>query len=111
MSKPCISVRDDPGRAYGEFTSHPESIEIYEGIVKFWLGSRKAVIKMARLIYLMVLQILIGIWLVISPVILRHRGGMPLTTNSVIFGIVIILLGLGIALFSRKACNEVRSII
>ncbi len=66
---------------------------------------------MARLVYLMVLQILIGIWLVISPFILRHRGGMPLSTNSLIFGIVIILLGLGIALFSRKACNEVRSII
>jgi hypothetical protein len=60
---------------------------------------------MTRLIYWMVFQILVGVWLFVSPYVLGHSGEMTtMTTNSMIFGAVVALLGLGIAFFSDKVC-------
>jgi len=60
---------------------------------------------MVRLIYWMVFQILVGIWLLVSPYVLRYSGEMTtMTTNSMIFGAVVALLGLGIAFFNEKVC-------
>ena len=62
---------------------------------------------MARLIYWMGFQILIGIWLFISPYVLGQGEVMAIATNNMIFGAVVILVGLGIALFGEKVCAGV----
>jgi|OpeIllAssembly_1097287.scaffolds.fasta_scaffold236775_1 ABC-type uncharacterized transport system permease subunit len=63
---------------------------------------------MAKLAYWMVFQILIGAWLFASPFIFGYSGEMTtMTTNSMIFGAVVALLGLGIAIFHKEVCGGV----
>lgn len=50
---------------------------------------------MKNLFYLMVFQTLVGLWLMISPFILGYREFTSLVTNNMIFGAVVLLLGIG----------------
>ena len=62
---------------------------------------------MASLIYWMVFQILVGVWMFISPFVLGYGEEMmdqSMVTNNMIFGAVVALLGLGISLFNEKVC-------
>ncbi len=54
----------------------------------------------------MVFQILVGIWLLISPFVLGFSGTSSADINSIIFGIVVILIGVGMALFSDRVCGQ-----
>jgi uncharacterized membrane protein len=46
------------------------------------------------MITLMVFQILVGIWLIISPFVLGYRQIATMTANDVVFGGVVIILGI-----------------
>ena len=61
---------------------------------------------MAGLIYWMILQVLIGIWLAVSPYVFGQSGEMTtsLTTSNAVFGAVVALLGLGITFFGEEVC-------
>jgi hypothetical protein len=61
---------------------------------------------MARnLIGWMIFQILVGIWLFISPYVLGFSETRSADINSMIFGAVVVLLGLGMSLFSESVCG------
>jgi hypothetical protein len=60
-----------------------------------------------NLIYWTVFQILVGIWLFISPYVLGEEMTY-MTTNNMIFGAVIALVGLGMAFFSEKVCAGIQ---
>ena len=62
---------------------------------------------MGNLIYWMVFQILVGIWLFISPYVLGQEM-TSMTTNNMIFGAIVILVGLGMAFFSGKVCAGIQ---
>jgi hypothetical protein len=65
---------------------------------------------MAKLIYWMVFQILVGIWVFISPFVLGYGEkamGQTMIANSMILGAVVALIGLGISLFSDEVCSRV----
>ena len=47
----------------------------------------------------MTFQILVGIWLFISPFVFGHRDLTAASTNSMIFGAIIVLLGVGVSIF------------
>ncbi len=67
---------------------------------------------MARnLIGWMVFQVLVGIWLFVSPYVLGFREMTNATTNTMIFGAVVVLIGLGMSIFNKSVCgmeHEVR---
>lgn len=56
---------------------------------------------MRHSIYWMVLQILIGIWLMVSPFALGYREATSLLVSNVVFGAVVLILGAA-ALYSEK---------
>ncbi len=58
-----------------------------------------------NLIGWMIFQILVGIWLFISPYVLGFRDTMSASSNSMIFGAVVILIGLGMSIFSKNVCG------
>ncbi len=58
-----------------------------------------------NLIGWMIFQILVGIWLFISPYVLGFKDTMSASDNSMIFGAVVILIGLGMSVFSKKVCG------
>ncbi len=58
-----------------------------------------------NLIGWMVFQILVGIWLFISPLVLGFRETRSADINSMVFGAVVILIGLGMSLFSKRVCG------
>ncbi|MFB3887745.1 MAG: SPW repeat protein [Thermodesulfobacteriota bacterium] len=63
---------------------------------------------MTKLIYWMVFQVLVGIWLFISPYVIGYSGEMTtMTTNNMVFGAIVTLLGLGIAFFNEEVCAGV----
>ena len=53
----------------------------------------------------MIFQILVGIWLFISPYVLGFSDMRGATTNAMIFGAVVFLVGLGMAFFNRSVCG------
>ncbi len=55
---------------------------------------------MKTLFYLMILQVLVGIWLIISPFVLRFREITSMSTNDFVFGSIVIILGMAAALAS-----------
>jgi hypothetical protein len=58
----------------------------------------------------MVFQILVGIWMFISPFVLGYGEetmGQSMMANNMIFGAVVALLGLGISLFNEEVCAGV----
>lgn len=56
---------------------------------------------MKNLFYLMIFQILVGLWLMISPFLLGAREIMSITTSNVIFGAIVLILGIGIAYYQK----------
>jgi hypothetical protein len=58
-----------------------------------------------NLIGWMVFQVLVGIWLVISPYVLGFKETMNASINSMIFGAVVILIGLGMSIFNENVCG------
>ncbi len=56
---------------------------------------------MRRLFYLMMFQILIGIWLMISPFVLGYREITGITTNNLVFGALVLLLGIGVVSYQK----------
>lgn len=58
---------------------------------------------MKNLFYLMVFQILVGLWLMISPFILGFREFTSIVTNNLIFGAIVLLLGIGGLYYQRIA--------
>jgi multisubunit Na+/H+ antiporter MnhE subunit len=53
---------------------------------------------MESLRYWMVFQILLGIWLIVSPFALGFREITSMTVNDVILGAVVAILGLAVAI-------------
>ena len=53
----------------------------------------------------MVFQILIGIWLFISPYVLGFRGMTNASANTMVFGALVILIGLGMSVFREEVCG------
>ena len=49
---------------------------------------------MKNLFYLMVLQVLVGIWLIISPFVLTYRPITNMTNNDIVFGAIVVILGI-----------------
>ncbi len=67
---------------------------------------RKEVMAMAKnLVGWMIFQILVGIWLLISPYVLGFRDSTRATADSMVFGAVVILIALGMSLFRRQVCG------
>ncbi len=58
-----------------------------------------------NLIGWMIFQILVGIWLFISPFVLGFRETRSADINSMIFGAVVILIALGMSFFSDRVCK------
>ncbi len=53
---------------------------------------------MASLRYWMIFQILLGIWLIVSPLALGFREITSMTVNDVILGAIVGILGLVVAI-------------
>ena len=53
----------------------------------------------------MIFQILVGIWLFVSPYVLGFREMTNATTNTMIFGAVVVLIGLGMSVFNKSVCG------
>jgi hypothetical protein len=65
---------------------------------------------MTKLTYWMLFQILVGIWVFISPFVLGYSEeamGQTMIANNMIIGAVVALIGLGISLFSDEVCSRV----
>jgi hypothetical protein len=61
---------------------------------------------MKKVIYWVVLQILIGFWLIISPHVLGHAGAMSsLDISNVILGATIAFIGIVLAFLSDEVCT------
>ena len=59
-----------------------------------------------NLVYWMIFQILVGIWLFISPFVLDFTDVTTAATNCMVFGAVVFFVGAGIAFFSESACES-----
>jgi hypothetical protein len=55
--------------------------------------------EMRSLIYWMILQILIGIWLFISPFLMGFRELTSVAVNNMVFGAIVVILGIGVSLY------------
>ncbi len=53
---------------------------------------------MKNMQYWMILQVLIGIWLFISPFVMGYKEMMDVAINSMVFGAIVVILGLGVSL-------------
>lgn len=51
---------------------------------------------MKRIIYGMVFQILIGIWLLVSPAALQFKDLPGVAFNNMLLGAIVVILGLGV---------------
>ncbi len=49
---------------------------------------------MKNLFYLMVFQVLVGLWLIISPFVLGYREITNMTINDLVFGAIVVILGI-----------------
>ena len=58
-----------------------------------------------NLIAWMIFQVLVGIWLFVSPYVLGFREMTNATTNTMIFGAVVVLIGLGMSIFNKNVCG------
>jgi hypothetical protein len=54
---------------------------------------------MQGLIYWMVFQMLIGVWLAVSPLVMEFREMKDVSSNNILVGGVVFILGLGVALY------------
>ncbi len=62
-------------------------------------------VMVRNLIGWMIFQVLVGIWLLISPYVLGFREMTGATTNTMVFGAVVILIGLGMSIFNENVCG------
>jgi len=53
---------------------------------------------MKNLFYVMVFQVLVGIWLMISPFVLGFKEISNMTINDLVFGAVVVIIGIAGAL-------------
>ncbi|MFB3885703.1 MAG: SPW repeat protein [Thermodesulfobacteriota bacterium] len=53
----------------------------------------------------MIFQVLVGIWLFVSPFVLGFREMTNATTNTMLFGAVVVLIGLGMSIFNKSVCG------
>ena len=68
---------------------------------------------MKALIYLMVLQVLMGIWLFISPFVMGFRELTGVAVNNMVFGAIVIILGVGVSLYEfyhRETLGEMEHV-
>jgi hypothetical protein len=42
----------------------------------------------------MMFQVLVGIWLIISPFVLTYRPITNMTNNDIVFGVIVVILGI-----------------
>jgi hypothetical protein len=64
---------------------------------------------MKKVMYWMVLQIMIGFWLIISPYVLGRGGSMSsLDISNVILGATIAFIGIVLAFLSDEVCTPAR---
>jgi hypothetical protein len=56
---------------------------------------------MKSLIYWMVFQMLIGIWLFISPFVMEFREMTRVSSSNMLVGAIVFVLGLGVALYEH----------
>jgi len=61
---------------------------------------------MRSLIYWMILQILIGIWLFISPFLMGFRELTRVAVNNMVFGAIVVILGIGVSLYESYHQEE-----
>ena len=54
---------------------------------------------MRSLIYWMILQILVGIWLFISPFLMGFQELTRVAINNMVFGAIVVILGIGVSLY------------
>ncbi len=52
--------------------------------------------------YLTWISVILGIWLIISPWVLRFSGDQPATLNAVIVGIILALSGLFVGYYVNR---------
>ncbi len=55
---------------------------------------------MKSMIYLMVFQVLVGIWLIVSPFVMGYREITNMTINDLVFGAIVVILGIAVAFAS-----------
>ncbi len=53
---------------------------------------------MRGLIYWTIIQMLIGIWLFISPFVMEFREETGVTVNNMLLGVILVILALGVSL-------------
>lgn len=53
---------------------------------------------MKGILYWTALQVLIGIWLFISPFVMGFKEMTNVAMNNMIFGVIVVILGLGLSL-------------
>ena len=53
----------------------------------------------------MIFQILIGVWLFVSPYVLGFKGMTYASANTMVFGAVVVLIGLGMSVFHENVCR------
>jgi hypothetical protein len=56
--------------------------------------------EMKKLIYWMTFQVLVGIWLFISPFVLGYKEETAVAANNMLFGVMVVLFGLGVSLYA-----------
>ena len=54
---------------------------------------------MKSLIYWMTFQMLVGIWLFISPFLMGFRELTRVAINNMVFGAIVVILGIGVSLY------------
>lgn len=54
---------------------------------------------MKSLIYWMTFQTGVGIWLFISPFVLEYKEETAVAANNMLFGAIVVILGIGVSLY------------
>jgi hypothetical protein len=49
---------------------------------------------MKNLFYVMLFQVLVGIWLIVSPFVLGYREITNMTINDLVFGGIVVIVGI-----------------
>ena len=55
---------------------------------------------MKYLFYWMIFQVLVGVWLIVSPYALGYREITSMTMDNLVFGAIVVILGIGAAFAS-----------
>ncbi len=52
---------------------------------------------MKNLFYVMVFQVLVGIWLIVSPFVMGYKEITGMTINDLVFGAIVVIIGIATA--------------